>query len=370
MLIDKIKKLTVKYNGKIVGYIAELEDKTIAFQYDEEWIKSGFSISPFSLPLSDKIYNNGKSIFEGLYGVFWDSLPDGWGQLLVRRMLARVGINFDKLSILQKLSIIEKNGLGALEYEPSKKLNKISDDYKLDVLAKEANKILQNETEDTELDEIYTLGGASGGARPKAHIKVNGEEWIVKFPCQIDPENSGEKEYQINLLAKKCGIIVNDCKLFPSKNCSGYFGAKRFDRENGKKVHMISLAGILETSHRIYNLDYNHLFSVIQAISVNKTSDMYEAFERMCFNVMIKNTDDHSKNFAFLYDEKKKGYRLSPAYDLTSTPSHIEHSMTINGKGDPTEEDLLSVAKTNKLNIKKCKEIIEKIKNSCERFYE
>ena len=362
MLTERIRKLTVKYNGRIVGYLAELEDETIAFQYDDEWIKNGFSISPLSLPLTNKIYKDGKTIFNGLYGVFWDSLPDGWGELLVRRMLSTKGINFDKLSPLQKLSIIEKNGLGALEYEPSESLNSVNDDYTLDELAKEADKILNDETDGIDLDKIYNLGGSSGGARPKAHIKYDKEDWIVKFPCRIDPMDIGTKEYEANKIAKQCGINVNECKLFPSKICSGFFGAKRFDRTPNGKVHMISLAALLETSHRMFNLDYSHLFSVVQAISLDKLADMYEVFRRMCFNVFYKNTDDHSKNFSFIYNESKNGYELSPAYDLTSTPNNTEHSMTINGKGNPTENDLLAVAGNFNISIKKCRQIMENVK--------
>lgn len=362
MLTEKIRKLTVKYNGKIVGYLAELEDETIAFQYDDEWIKNGFSISPLSLPLTNQIYKDGRPIFNGLYGVFWDSLPDGWGELLVRRMLSTKGINFDRLSPLQKLSIIEKNGLGALEYEPSESLNIVNDDYTLDELAKEADKILNDETEGVDLDKIYNLGGSSGGARAKAHIKYDKEDWIVKFPCRIDPKDIGTKEYDANILAKQCGVNINECRLFPSNICKGFFGAKRFDRTSTGKVHMISLAALLETSHRMFNLDYSHLFSVIQAISLDKPADMYEAFRRMCFNVFYKNTDDHSKNFSFIYNAEKKGYELSPAYDLTSTPNNPEHSMTINGKGNPTESDLLEIAKNFNLSLKKCKEIIENTK--------
>lgn len=358
--MEELKKLTVKYNGKIVGYLAEIDDK-IAFQYDDEWIKNGFPISPFSLPLSNKIYTGGKEIFSGLYGVFWDSLPDGWGELLVRRMLAKKGINFDKLSPLQRLSIIEKNGLGALEYEPNESFKVMTPDLNLDALSVEANKILNDENPD-DLDSIYVLGGSSGGARPKAHIKYDNEEWIVKFPCRIDPVDIGQKEFEANTLAKKCGINVNEFKLFNSKICSGYFGVKRFDRTKNIKVHMISLSALLETSHRYFNLDYGHLFSVIENISVRKNEDMLEAFRRMCFNVFYRNTDDHGKNFSFLYDEKLKGYVLSPAYDLTKTPDKIEHSMTVNHNGNPTEKDLLSVAKGFNLPTEKCKEIIIKIK--------
>lgn len=116
-MIENVKKLIVKYNEKIVGYLAELEDNKIAFQYDEEWAKNGFPISPFSLPLSNQVYINNKPTFDGLYGVFWDTLPDGWGELLMQRMLNSIGINPNKLSPLQKLSLVAENGLGGLSYE-------------------------------------------------------------------------------------------------------------------------------------------------------------------------------------------------------------------------------------------------------------
>lgn len=359
MKIEDVKKLTVKYNDRTVGYLAELKNGKIAFQYDDEWIKNGFSISPFSLPLSKEIFvNNNSGKFDGLFGVFWDSLPDGWGELLVRRMLNKHGINFDRLSPLQKLSIINKNGLGALEYEPNRNLQVANKDYNLDQIAKEAEKILNDDTENVNLDNIFNLGGSSGGARPKAHITFNNEEWIVKFPCQIDPKDIGEREYRANKLAKDCGINVNECKLFDSKICSGFFGAKRFDRENNQKVHMISLSALLETTHRVPNLDYGHLFQVIQNICADK-EDIYEAFKRMCFNVFYENKDDHGKNFSFLFDETIGGYKLSPAYDLTSLPNKLEHEMMVNGNGKPTEKDLLKLAKTFKLSTKKCRDIIK-----------
>ena len=364
MKVEEVKKLKVKYNGKIVGYLAELKNGSIAFQYDNEWLKNGFSISPLSLPLSNEIYISDKPTFNGLYGVFWDSLPDGWGELLVRRMLNKYGINFDKLSPLQKLSIINSNGLGALEYEPNRNLLAISEDYSLDEIATEAEKILNDDTENADLDSIFNLGGSSGGARPKAHIIYNNEEWIVKFPCQIDPKNIGEKEYNANKLAELCGININEYKLFDSKICSGFFGAKRFDRINNKKIHMISLSALLETTHRLPNLDYGHLFQVISKISANRENDLYEAFRRMCFNVFYKNRDDHGKNFSFLYDENLKGYKLSPAYDITSLPNKPEHEMSVNLNGKPTESDLLQIAQDFQLSKKKCEEIIATIKNT------
>ena len=109
-------------------------------------------------------------------------------------------------------------------------------------------------------------------------------------------------------------------------------------------------------------LDYYYLFQVIQNICANK-EDLYEAYKRMCFNVFYKNRDDHGKNFSFLYDEELKGYKLSPAYDLTSTPNKPEHEMCVGGKGIPAEEDLLLLAKEFKLSLKKCRDIIEDIKS-------
>ncbi len=361
----EIKKLTVKYNNNIVGYLATVGDR-IAFQYEDNWIKNGFSISPFSLPLSDKVYINDKDTFGGLYGVFADSLPDGWGELLLKRMLSSKGVNPDKVSPLTKLSIVGDNGLGGLKFEPTQ--DSISQDVAFDIekYAIEATKIL-NEQSDVDLDRVYALGGSSGGARPKAHVIVDGEPWIVKFPCLIDPTDIGEKEYIANKVAKESGINLPEFRLFESKKCSGYFGCKRFDRENGKRVHMISLSSILETTHRLPNLDYIHLFQVISAIGC-PSEDSYEAFRRMCFNVFYNNKDDHGKNFAFIYDDKNKTYRLSPAYDLTATPNKFEHEMTANGNGNPTEKALLDVAKIIGLNINKCKIILEHVKKTISEF--
>ena len=361
----KVSKLTCMYNNRIVGYLIEMKNGKVSFQYDDEWIKTGFSISPLSLPLSKVIYTPTKDTLDGLFGVFCDSLPDGWGELLLRRMLAKKGINLDRLSPLTRLSIIGNNGLGALTYVPCQYEVGEKSDYDLDMLATEANKILNSE-ETKSLDELYYFGGSSGGARPKAHIVLNEEEWIVKFPSHIDPKNIGELEYKANEIANKCGVKTAEFTLFNSSLNSGYFGSKRFDRNNGKRIHMLSLSSLLETSHRIPNLDYVHLFKVIQKICINQ-NDMYEAYRRMCFNVFYKNKDDHGKNFSFIYSEEENGYRLSPAYDLTSLPNKFEHEMTVCGNGNPNISDLLQVAKMFNLKMEYCKSIINEIKQIIEK---
>lgn len=356
-----IKRLIVKYNSAVVGFLEELADQSIAFQYAEAWVKGGFSISPLYLPLTDKVYVSKSDHFSGLFGVFYDSLPNGWGELLVRRMLAKKGINFDKLNALTRLSLIGDDGLGALAYEPSqadKSENKYID---LDQLASDVNAIFNGLSEMANLDEVYALGGASGGARPKAHMTLDNTQWIVKFPSSMDPKNIGILEYQANETAQKAGIHVNEFTLFPSQKYNGYFAAKRFDRSAGNRLHVISLSGILETPHTIPNLDYAHLFQVVQKICVDQ-KDMIEAYKRMCFNVLYQNKDDHGKNMAFLYDETIGGYTLTPFYDITKTPHKFEHEMTVLGNGNPTERDLLAIAKEFKLSLKTCSSIIDDIK--------
>lgn len=361
-------KSVVKYNDRCVGYLAVLEDGAIAFQYDAEWLKDGFSISPFSLPLDGKVFIDRKDNFEGLFGVFHDSLPDGWGELLVKRMLAKKGINYEKFNPLTKLSLIGGNGLGGLNYEPTQATGTGNAHFDLEDLASEANAVLSDaENPVGDLDNLFLLGGSSGGARPKAHICIDGEAWIVKFPCRIDPPDVGLMEYKANAAAKSCGLYVNEFRLFPSKQCSGYFGAKRFDRQEGRRLHVVSLSSLLETTHRVPNLDYVHLFQVVENICADKR-DMYEAFARMTFNVLYGNKDDHGKNISFLYDEELKGYRLSPAYDLTKTPDKPEHEMTVMGNPVPTEKDLYDLAVYIGLARGKVAVIVERIKNVIERL--
>lgn len=356
------KELSVLYRGRLVGLLKQLNSGEIGFQYDAEWVNSGFSISPFSLPLENKVFISNSPHFDGLFGVFFDCLPDGWGIRLLIRMLSKQGIDYLKLSPLEKLSLIRKNGLGGLEFFPSQSSFEDSDMISLDELAMEAEKILNDQIDDNHtLDVLYELGGSSGGARPKAHLSINQEKWIVKFPGGLDKKEAGTEEYQANILAKKAGINTNDFMLFPSEICKGYFGSRRFDRTAEGRVHMISLSSLLETSHRLPNLDYLHLFQVIDRICPDKKPTQYEVFRRMCFNVLYGNKDDHGKNFSFLYNENSKGYVLSPFYDITKTPSKAEHEMSVLGIGNPTKKDLLEIGNQVGLDAKKCNQIIQKI---------
>jgi serine/threonine-protein kinase HipA len=245
--------------------------------------------------------------------------------------------------------------MGALEYLPEHLFLSKNSDFDLDKISKECEQILSSNDSD-DLDELFALGGSSGGARPKILTKINDEDWIIKFPSSTDAKNIGEIEYLYSLCARDCGIEIPETRLFESKECSGYFGVKRFDRAAGEKVHMISVSGLLETSHRIPNLDYNLLMKL--TLELTKSYEEVEKMYRlMCFNVFAHNRDDHSKNFSFIY--KDNLWQLSPAYDLTYSSSiHGEHATTVNGEGkNPSLGDVLAVANNIGLKLKMAKEI-------------
>ena len=365
--MDKVKHLYVSYKDRKVGTLALHKDYFVAFEYDKEWLIDGFSISPFSLPLEKKVFVPKIDPFEGLHGIFSDSLPDGWGRLLVDRLMLNNHISPREVGNLERLAIVGLSGMGALTYQPEKKL--LVNNHKevdLDVLATECSNILTTEYSE-KLDDLFALGGTSGGARPKILTEIDNEAWIIKFPSQQDGKNIGRQEYEYSLCAKECGIEMEETKLFSSQKCEGYFGTKRFDRpplSDGitDRVHMVSVSGLLETTHRIPNLDYNTLMKL--ALQLTKSFDEVEKLYRlMCFNVFAHNRDDHSKNFTFIYDENEMRWKLSPAYDLTYSYSiGGEHATTVNGNGkNPSEKEVFEVARNIGFDLKRARLISEQV---------
>lgn len=351
------KLLNVFYHGRLVGRLAETPEKLLAFEYDAEWLHDGFSISPFHLPLEKRVFVAARDPFEGNFGVFNDSLPDGWGRLLIDRMLIKKRINPAEISVLDRIAIVGTSGMGALEYKPEENLVdgvKIDD---LDTLAREAEAILNEEYDGRKLEELVKLGGSSGGARPKVLLNIEGVEWIIKFRASADPKNIGKQEFDYMAAAGVAGLVVPETRLFEEK----YFGTKRFDRKaNGEKVFMISASGLLNSSHRIPTLDYNNLMLT----TLNLTRDFREVekmFRLMCFNVFSHNRDDHSKNFSFLYDDGK--WSVAPAYDLVYADGMGgEHATMVDGEGrNPTAAHILSVAKKAGLEDRRAKEIMEEV---------
>lgn len=347
--MDRIKHLDVFYHERKVGTLALYKKHLAAFAYEQEWIENGFPISPFSLPLEKRVFVPRIDPFDGLFGVFADSLPDGWGRFLLDRLMLKNRMEPTAVGTLNRLAIVGDSGMGALSYKPAIHLNEGISVVELDQIAGECENLLKTEYSE-DLDNLFQLGGSSGGARPKILTEIDGAEWIIKFPSYDDPQDIGEQEYAYSLCAKECGIEMAETRLFPSERCTGFFGTKRFDRrksENGQKnkVHMLSVSAVLETSHRIPNLDYHLLMKLTLEITKD-FSEVLKLFRLMCFNVFAHNRDDHSKNFSYLYDEQTACYRLAPAYDLTYSNSlNGEHATTVNGNGmNPNMEDILAVA--------------------------
>ena len=362
------KALQVLFDNRVVGTLALAANHKVVFQYDDSWLEQGFSISPFSLPLENQVFVPTKDYFDGLFGVFADSLPDHWGRLLLKRLLLAHEQNPDKLTVIDRLAIVGKSGMGALTYYPEQSFSEENDNTDLDELAFQCQKILHTEYSD-KLDELYRLGGTSGGARPKIMTTINDEDWIIKFSAHVDGENAGKMEYDYSCCARKCGITMSETKLFPSEVCEGYFGIKRFDRisdiSGTKRVHMLTAAALLELDFEQPSLDYHSLMKLTKIITRDNKDDVENMFRRMCFNVFAHNRDDHSKNFTYLYDESADSWRLSLAYDLTYSNTYYgEHTTTVDGNGrNPGKKELLAVGTMAGMKKELCMDIITEIKS-------
>lgn len=349
-----LNQIKVKLNEEVAGTIAITAEGLAAFEYHADFLQHGFSISPFYLPLKPGVFIAHREPFNGLFGVFNDSLPDGWGTLLTDRMLKEKGFNPYGLDALQRLALVGTTGNGASTYHPDWILEKNDKSIELTQIAGEINRILQQE-ESPQLSTLYQMAGSSGGARPKVTMKIDEEEWIIKFPAASDPQNIGEIEYQYSLAAKKCGIEMTETRLFEGK----YFGIRRFDRKENKRIHVHSASGLLYASHRFPSLDYTELIKATLALTKNM-NEALKIFRQMVFNVLTSNKDDHAKNFSFIYQNDE--WKVSPAYDLVlSQGFNGQHTTTIAGKGNPEKQDLFKVAKLTGLRARKVTEIYDEV---------
>ncbi len=357
--MDNISKIEVFISDQCVGRLALTPQGLCAFEYDPKWLQTGFSISPFQLPLESGLKIAKRDPFFGGFGVFDDSLPDGWGNLILDRYLLEQGINPRNLTILDRLALIGSTGRGALEYRPDRSISTGSEFKDFDRIAREAEAILSDKNEPVSIDDLYRYGGSSGGARPKIFTKIDNQNWLVKFKSSSDPINVGEIEHHCALLAKECDIVMSETKLFNEK----YFGTIRFDRSETGKIHTISAAGLLQANYRIPSLDYFALLQLTQVLT-RDIEQVLQMFRRMVFNILIANRDDHAKNFSFQYLNGK--WMLSPAYDLLPSDGfNGNHTTTINGKGEPTRTDVLELAKKIGIATSQANAIIDELIQKC-----
>lgn len=366
-----------------VGRLA-MRDRHIYFEYDTTFIERGIEISPLQLPLQSGVQRFENDLFEGLPGVFNDSLPDGWGRLLFDRFIRTQGILPSDITPLDRLAHVGSHGLGALVFEPNHSAEDTQDDINLDRLASQAQEVMDGASDDV-LEELISLNGSSAGARPKALIGVNDKRdhiihgvhdlpedytpWMVKFPnSQDNGIDAGAIEYVYALMAKEAGIAMPDIHLFPAQSSAGYFAIKRFDRDGDKRYHMHTACGLLHSDFRTPSLDYEDLVALTGMLT-RDVREVEKLYKQAVFNVLAHNRDDHSKNFSYLMD-KDGQWKLSPAYDLTfSSGPRGEQSTMVMGEGrNPNTSHLLKLADEAKIKKDRVAEIIEATKSSLSKW--
>ena len=354
--MKEVERLNVIYHGRTVGRLCLTpEGRRCAFEYDKAWLNDGFSISPLELPLKPDLFIAKAEPFDGNFGIFEDSLPDGYGRYLLNRLLRGQGIEEKGLTPLQRLSIVGRAGMGALEYVPETRVGTESPLPLLDDLQSMALEVL-SEKSSQNAEVLYYNSGNSGGCRPKCLLRDEEGAWLVKFRHTFDPKDMGRQEFLYNKRARACGIEVADFKLIDGK----YFASRRFDIIDGERVHAATAGGLLGVSIHFPNLDYKTLLHLTGYLTQD-ARQVEEMFRRMAFNVLTDNKDDHAKNFSFIY--RDKAWRLAPAYDLTPSPTGYngEHATTVNGKGQPSTEDMLAVGESIRVPRKRGMEIIMEV---------
>lgn len=358
--------LKVCYHGKTVGTLGKThDDRSLAFEYDTEWLAKGFSISPLELPLKSGVFVAKPTPFRGNFGIFEDSLPDGYGRFLLHKTLQQNGIDDRSLTTMDLLSIVGSSGMGALTYEPSENIIVGDELTDFDLLQQKALDVLR-ERQDRDAGLLLYNSRNSGGCRPKSIYSDADGHWLVKFRHTYDPMDMGAQEYHYNEIARKCGINVPDFKLVAGR----YFACKRFDiAENGERIHTATAGGLLCVPISSPVLDYSNLLALTGFLTQSSNA-VEEMFRRMVFNYITENKDDHGKNFSFLVREQagnKFKWQIAPAYDLTYCHEGYngQHATSVNGTGFPTLEDFVAVGEATKMSRKRCLEIFDEVWSNC-----
>ena len=350
-------------------------ERTAQLEWEPPVIAARLAVSPILYPPERGLHAARSREFDGLHGFLADSLPEGWGHLLMRRRLGKLGINIDALTPLQRLALVGDQGRGALVFKPVTALPDDIETLDLDELAAASSEILRGE-EDALADTLAGLAGASGGARPKIHVGFNAngaisasegettpghEAWIVKFPANEDPLDIGPIESAYANMALAAGLDLSANRLLPSKSGPGYFATRRFDRPaSGQRLHMVSLSGAIELRPSLPS-SYDTFLRATQAIT-RHAGDVSSAFRRMVFNVLACNRDDHTRQHSFLMSPTG-GWRLAPAYDLTFAPGPGgEHYLDIEGEGRrPTRGHVRTLGRRHGLSARLIDEIVEQV---------
>lgn len=363
-----------------VGRLA-LKSREILFEYDRQFLATKLELSPFKLPLQSGVVRGDPATLDGLMGVFDDSLPDGWGRLLIDRLAVQHGLTSASLTPLDRLAHVGSRSMGALVYEPEEPLDE-PHVVTLAALAKEVEAVL-SDASGADLERLIALGGSPKGARPKLLVQIapNGDihfgarrieegfsAWLVKFPAPTDDRHIASLEHAYFLMARAAGLDVPATRLLGrTKRRPPAFAIERFDRSGPNRIHMHTFGGLLQVPAAYSAFDYRDLLQLTRDLTVNEAA-VAEMFRRACFNVFAHNRDDHTRNFAFLMNEQG-AWTPSPAYDLTfSDGPGGEHTLLVAGEGkNPTAAHLRTLAK--EMEVKKASQILEKVRDAVSGFH-
>ncbi|MCU8158033.1 type II toxin-antitoxin system HipA family toxin [Vibrio vulnificus] len=404
--------ITITYQDDLVGAVSFDTEKGLgSFEYDPSFVKKGVELSPIKMPLSNRIYRFPEldfNTFKGLPGLIADSLPDDFGNAVLNAWVASQGRSPSDITPLQRLQYTGKRGMGALEYAPATKLRSLNASQQVEIqsLVSIAQEILdsrgnfevglkQNGQDDREaMMSLLSVGMSAGGARPKAVLAFNEDftqvrsgqtnvpsgftHYLMKFDGVSehnknqetfgDPLGYGAMEFVYHLMANKCGIDMMPCRLLHEGN-RRHFITQRFDRIKNSKVHVQTLNGLAHIDYKKPgSFSYAELFGIARQLKLSAV-DAEQLFKRMTFNIIARNHDDHSKNFAFMLKQdrlKKDKWSLAPAYDLAYSykPGSKwvnSHWMSLNGKRDNfTRSDFYSLEKLSPIfNKRKIDDIID-----------
>lgn len=362
-----------------VGRLAYI-DGVAYLEYASSFLTSGLELSPVHHKLGPGLIKpHDQASFEGLHGIFHDSLPDGWGRLLIDRRARQLSIEPSTLTPLDRLACVGFRSIGALTYAPATNIwidgKPVLD---LDKLAIDSQQVLKGNISDI-LDELGRVGGSPGGARPKALIAINDKEqvihgdeevpngythYLVKFPGSDDPTDIAQIEQAYADMAIAAGINFPKSTLLSGENGKPYFAVQRFDRDGSKRNHMHSASGLLYSDIRIPSLDYQDLILLTRSLTRDHRQSR-SMFTLAVFNVLAHNRDDHARQFSYTM-ERDGTWKLSPAYDLTfSYGPGGEHSTSVLGHGKSiTREHLIALGKKADLKNSDIATIIERVETA------
>ncbi len=356
-----------------LGQLAD-NGSQLLFEYSPIAHAKGVELSILRMPLRAEAYGSYPQHQYRLPGLIADALPDGWGQLLMERFFRQyLGKQSHQISPLDRLAFVGDRAMGALSFTPATRLGLQEEDMQIARLSSAIQQVVAERDTDA-LKQLVFLGGSPHGARPKALVQYDsqagaistltsatGAPWLIKFPGHQEHKEVCAIEYLYSEMARRCHLDMPTTRYFDLGRQMAAFGIARFDRFEGMRVPIHSLAGALNIDFRTPNTSYQTLLRVTRALT-HSEAEVHKAFERCVFNVIFNNRDDHTKNFAFRMDESF-AWKLAPAFDLTYNPGPGgEHQMDIEGEGRyPARKQLLQLAKINSLDRARAQETIEKM---------